>query len=87
VQQLVFATEREEEQIRALWKTAHQRVLLDEAWLSAFRAITAVVKTTSEEAECPLCHRRSALSMNRSGNSQQSRPPSHIYKMLMEEVR
>jgi hypothetical protein len=84
MQQHVFAPEREEEEIRALWKTAHQRVLLDEAWLSAFRAITAVVKTTSEEAECPLCHRRSALSMNRSGNSQQSRPPSHIYKMLSE---
>src|SRR3989440_10349308 len=29
VQQHVFAPEREEEEIRALWKTAHQRVLLD----------------------------------------------------------
>jgi hypothetical protein len=29
-------------------------VLLDKAWLAAFRAITAVVKTTSEEVECPL---------------------------------
>ncbi len=51
VQQCVFAKEREEEEIRALWKTAHQRVLLDEAWLSAFRAIAAMVKTTSEENE------------------------------------
>jgi LuxR family maltose regulon positive regulatory protein len=33
VQQHVFEREREEEEIRALWKTAHQRVLLDEAWL------------------------------------------------------
>jgi transcriptional regulator with XRE-family HTH domain len=35
VQQHVFAPEREEEQIRALWKTAHQRVLLDECWLAS----------------------------------------------------
>src|SRR5439155_3385626 len=26
---------REEEEIRALWKAAHQKVLLDETWLSA----------------------------------------------------
>src|SRR6266571_7836665 len=35
VQQHVFTAEREEEEIRALWKTAHQRELLDETWLSA----------------------------------------------------
>ena len=35
VQQHVFTAGREEEEIRTLWKTAHQRVLLDEAWLSA----------------------------------------------------
>ena len=35
VQQHVFAPEREEEEIRALWNTAHQRVLLDESWLAA----------------------------------------------------
>ena len=29
----VFTPEREEEEIRALWKTAHQRLFLDEAWL------------------------------------------------------
>jgi hypothetical protein len=28
-----FATGREEEEIRALWKAAHQKVLLDEPWL------------------------------------------------------
>src|SRR5205085_10872454 len=33
VQQHVFTPGREEEEIGALWKTAHQRVLLDEAWL------------------------------------------------------
>src|SRR5437868_185274 len=30
-----FPPGREEEEIRALWKAAHQKVLLDEAWLSA----------------------------------------------------
>ena len=34
VQQQVFAPEREEAEIRALWETAHQRVFLDERWLS-----------------------------------------------------
>jgi len=35
VRQHVFAHELEEEEIRALWETAHQRVFLDEAWLAA----------------------------------------------------
>ena len=35
VQQRVFAPGREEEEIRAFWKAAHQKVLLEEAWLSA----------------------------------------------------
>src|SRR5215469_7394196 len=35
VQQHVFPAGREETEIRALWKTAHQRVLLDERWLAA----------------------------------------------------
>jgi transcriptional regulator with XRE-family HTH domain len=33
VQQQVFAPGREAEEIRALWKASHQRLLLDEAWL------------------------------------------------------
>jgi len=33
VQQQAFAAGREEEEIRALWKAARQKVLLDEAWL------------------------------------------------------
>jgi WD40 repeat protein/transcriptional regulator with XRE-family HTH domain len=33
LQQQVFAAGREEEEIRALWKAAHQKVLLDEPWL------------------------------------------------------
>ena len=35
VQQRIFPPEREEEEIRAFWKAAHQKVLLDESWLSA----------------------------------------------------
>src|SRR6266704_3287916 len=33
VQQQAFPAGREEEEIRALWKAAHQKVLLDEDWL------------------------------------------------------
>ena len=32
VQQHVFAPGREEEEIHAVWETAHQRVFLDETW-------------------------------------------------------
>src|SRR5438105_10174213 len=35
VQQHVFPPGREAEEIRAFWKAAHQKVLLDESWLSA----------------------------------------------------
>jgi WD40 repeat protein/transcriptional regulator with XRE-family HTH domain len=35
VQQQAFAAGREEEEIRSLWHAAHQKVLLDEPWLSA----------------------------------------------------
>jgi transcriptional regulator with XRE-family HTH domain len=31
----VFTPEQEEEKIRALWKTAQQRVFLEESWLAA----------------------------------------------------
>src|SRR5258708_7517227 len=34
VQEQVFPVGHEEEEIRALWKAAHQKVLLDETWLS-----------------------------------------------------
>src|SRR6266699_3865267 len=43
----VFAPGREEEGIRALWKTAHQRVLLDEAWLSALLSTHTTLALTS----------------------------------------
>src|SRR6476646_1504222 len=35
VQQHAFHAGREAEEIRALWKAAHQKALLDEAWLAA----------------------------------------------------
>src|SRR2546426_10184313 len=34
VKEQVFPVGHEEEEIRALWKAAHQKVLLDETWLS-----------------------------------------------------
>src|SRR2546427_2076040 len=34
VQQQAFPPGREEDEIRAFWKAAHQKVLLDEQWLS-----------------------------------------------------
>jgi transcriptional regulator with XRE-family HTH domain len=50
VQQHVFAPEREEEEIRGLWKTAHQRVLLDEDWLSALLARLSAAPAPVEKA-------------------------------------
>jgi WD40 repeat protein/transcriptional regulator with XRE-family HTH domain len=50
VQQQVFEPGREEEEIRALWKTAHQRVLLDEAWLSAVLSTQTTPVFTSTTA-------------------------------------
>jgi hypothetical protein len=35
LRQQAFATGREEEEIRARWKAAHQKGLLDESWLAA----------------------------------------------------
>jgi WD40 repeat protein/transcriptional regulator with XRE-family HTH domain len=50
VQQHVFTPEREEEEIRTLWKTAHQRVLLDEACLAALLARSSAAPAPVEEA-------------------------------------
>ena len=50
VQQHAFAPEREEEEIRALWKAAHQRVLLDEAWLAALLTRPSAPSPPVEEA-------------------------------------
>src|SRR5690348_3444076 len=50
VQQHVFAPGREEEEIRAVWKTAHQRMLLDEAWLAAVLTRSSAAASLLEEA-------------------------------------
>jgi len=46
VQQQAFAAGREEQEIRALWKAAHQKVLLDDAWLADLLAPAAPVQIT-----------------------------------------
>ena len=53
VQQHVFASEREEAEIRTLWKTAHQRVLLDEAWLSALLTRSLAAPAAAENPIAP----------------------------------
>jgi transcriptional regulator with XRE-family HTH domain len=44
MQQKAFPAGREEEEIRVLWKAAHQKVLLDEAWLQDLLAPAAPVQ-------------------------------------------
>ena len=51
VQQHVFEPGREAEEIRALWKTAHLRVLIDEAWLSALLTRSPAAPAPVEETE------------------------------------
>src|SRR5947207_15732109 len=55
VQQQAFAAGREEEEIRALWKAAHQKVLLDEAWLRDL-LVPAVPVQLSPPAGMPAAH-------------------------------
>jgi transcriptional regulator with XRE-family HTH domain len=55
VQKHVFAPEREEEEIRPLWKTAHQRMLLDEAWLHDLLAPPAPIQL-SPQVETSVAH-------------------------------
>jgi transcriptional regulator with XRE-family HTH domain len=55
VQQQAFATGREEEEIRALWKAAHQKVWLDEAWLHDLLAPPAPIQLFPQ-AEKPFAY-------------------------------
>src|SRR5256714_3434168 len=55
VQQHAFAAGREEEEIRALWKAARQKVLLDEDWLRGLLAPAAPVRL-SPPAGTPAAH-------------------------------
>jgi WD40 repeat protein/transcriptional regulator with XRE-family HTH domain len=55
VRQQAFPAGREEEQIRAFWLAAHQKVLLDEAWLHDLLAPPAPVQLFPP-AETPVAH-------------------------------
>src|SRR5207237_5452299 len=55
MQQQAFAAGREEEEIRALWKAAHQKVLLDDAWLRDLLASARPVQL-SPPAGMPAAH-------------------------------
>src|SRR3989449_1737852 len=55
MQQQAFAAGREEEEIRALWKAAHQKVLLDDAWLRDLLASARPVQL-SPPAGTPAAH-------------------------------
>src|SRR5438874_4793284 len=55
LQQHAFAAGREEEEIRALWKAARQKVLLDEDWLRGLLAPAAPVRL-SPPAGTPAAH-------------------------------
>jgi WD40 repeat protein/DNA-binding CsgD family transcriptional regulator/transcriptional regulator with XRE-family HTH domain len=50
MQASAFPAGREEEEIRALWKAAHQKVLLDEAWLADLLAPAASVQPSPPAA-------------------------------------
>ncbi len=51
VQQRIFATGREAEDIRALWHAAHQKVLLDEPWLQGLLAKPPSPRVTATVAQ------------------------------------
>ena len=53
VQQRIFPAGQEAEEIRALWRAAHQKVLLDEAWLASVLGRTRPALTLM-----PLCRWR-----------------------------
>src|SRR2546428_12309901 len=53
VQQQAFAAGREEEEIRALWRAAHQKVLLDEDWLADLLAPPAPIQPSPPGATPP----------------------------------
>jgi WD40 repeat protein/transcriptional regulator with XRE-family HTH domain len=50
VQQNAFPAGHEEEEIRALWKLAHQKVLLDERWLAALLPDARPIQTETRAA-------------------------------------
>ena len=53
IERQAFPAGREAEEVRALWQAAHQKVLLDEAWLGGLqsRAEASQVSTSREESD------------------------------------
>jgi WD40 repeat protein/transcriptional regulator with XRE-family HTH domain len=56
IQQHIFAAGREAEEIRALWRAAHQKVLLDEDWLHSILVSSPVSVKRFAQAEAPSAH-------------------------------
>ena len=57
IERQAFPAGREAEEIRALWQAAHQKVLLDEAWLGGLlsrrRSLPASTARRGERCHCP----------------------------------
>lgn len=51
VKMRIFPAGRDEEEIRVLWQAAHQKVFLDEAWLSALLSPSSAVTSINEPGE------------------------------------
>ncbi len=59
VQQGTFPAGHQEKEIRAFWKAAHQKVLLDESWLSALLSqppSPPAPRPVEEHGKMPCCH-------------------------------
>src|SRR6266581_3088888 len=65
VKQQVFPVGHEEEEIRALWRAAHQKVLLDETWLSSLAVLLSEPPAPSAQ-----------VAVEQSGGAQVGSPPS-----------
>ena len=57
IEQQAFPAGREAEEIRALWQAAHQKVLLDEAWLATLlpraEALPSIPARRGDQWRCP----------------------------------
>jgi WD40 repeat protein/transcriptional regulator with XRE-family HTH domain len=77
VQQQVFPLGREAEEIRAFWKAAHQKVFLDESWLSALLARPSAPQESVEEAsDTAMMRDTPTASINQ---VQASQPGHHLF--------
>src|SRR5215469_819642 len=67
MQQQAFAAGREEEEIHTLWKAAHQKVLLDEAWLADLLASPRPIQPSPPGAT-PVVHKAAEPAASRRVN-------------------